>query len=453
MELLVEQIQLDNKNAESKFLNQVFDDLFPLCRSITGIGLESSLEYLKKLMPLEIEKISSGTKVFDWVVPPSWIFKRARLWGPDGRLICDTNVSNLHVMNYSEPVDKEVSYSELKKHLFSIPHLPDAIPYVTSYYKRDWGFCLPHHERINLPEGKYKVLINSQFDNEGGVPFGQCVLKGDSKREILLTSYLCHPSLANNELSGPLVLLGLYNRIKKWPKRRFSYRFLLNPETIGSLCFLHKHYEHLKANLEAGLILTCLGGPKETLRYKASKCKTSLFDKLLNTQPENWHQIPFTPLSGSDERQYCAPGFNLPMGQVSRTSYGQYDGYHNSLDDKKFMDINSILSSIDEIEKLIFEAEYSGRVLNLCPYGEPQLGKRNLYPNINSPTNKNKSSDDVLDCREELNTILTILSEADGTKYMTDIASEMGHPLAKLIPVIDKLEKQKLIAFNTGITL
>ncbi|MBH0042966.1 DUF4910 domain-containing protein [Pseudoalteromonas sp. SWXJZ10B] len=437
------------RTAEYALLDRTFDDLFPICRSITGVGLERSLKYFQTLMPLQIETVPSGTQVFDWTVPPSWLFKRARLWGPDGTLICDTEIQNLHVVNYSEPVDMDIEFEQLIEHLHTIADLPTAIPYVTSYYNKTWGFCLAFDEFKKLKAGTYKVLIESTFDNNGGVPFAQGVLSGESDKEILLTSYLCHPSMANNELSGPLVLLGLFNRIKNWPKRRFSYRFVLNPETIGSLCFLYKYHEHLKVNLEAGLILTCLGGPNEKMRYKASKRKNTLFDKLLDMEcPNKWVTIPFSPLNGSDERQYCAPGFNLPMGQVSRTSYGNYSGYHNSLDDKEFMDINAVIASIDEIESLLIKAEYGGKVTNLCPFGEPQLGKRGLYPNLNSHLSNQKSSDSMLDGREELNAILTILSEADGTKDMADIALAMDMSLFELTSIINKLESHGLIEFN-----
>ena len=445
------QIGKAEKDAEYKLLNRAFDDLFPICRSITGLGIESSLNYFKNLMPLTIEQVKSGTTVFDWVTPASWLFKRARLWGPNGNLICDTEVNNLHVINYSEPVDREIDFADLRPHLYSIPHLPDAIPYVTSYYKRTWGFCLAHNILKSLPQGKYKVRIESSFDDEGGVPFGQCSLAGESKKEILLTSYLCHPSMANNELSGPLVLLGLYNRIKHWPKRRFTYRFVLNPETIGSLCYLYKYGDALKENLEAGLILTCLGGPKSKLRYKKSKRNDSLFDKLVSgASNEGWDFIDFTPLSGSDERQFCAPGFNLPMGQASRNSYGEYEGYHNSLDTKEYMSIDSLIRSIDEIEKLLIKAEYGAKVINLCPYGEPQLGKRGLYPTMNSYQHTQGSSDNALDSRQELNSILTILSEATGDVDMLDNTEKIGIDLVHLMPIIDKLEGHQLIQFNSS---
>lgn len=446
---------MQDPENEHVFLERVFDDLFPICRSITGPGLEKSLAYLGQFMPLSVTKIPSGTQVFDWVTPPEWHFTSAKLWGPDGQLICDAGKNNLHVVNYSEPVDTEISLEELQPFLHSLPALPDAIPYVTSYYNRTWGFCLSHKQRQALIPGHYRVKIESCFKEDGGVPFAQTLLQGDSEREILLSSYLCHPSLANNELSGPLVLLGLYRRLLKWPKRRFSYRFVLNPETIGSLCFLSEHYQHLKQHLEAGLILTCLGGPATKLRYKASKRADSLFDQYIKrlAARDAWEMIPFTPLGGSDERQYCAPGFNLPMGQVARTAYGSYQGYHTSLDDKQFMTIEAVVDSIDQLEKLLLDIEIAGKALNLRPFGEPQLGKRGLYPNMNSPLNRKTSSDSLLDGRQELNAILTILSDSDGKTTMIEIADKLNLPLSALQEVIEKLEAHQLVSFNSGRTL
>ncbi|KFZ37487.1 hypothetical protein HR45_10780 [Shewanella mangrovi] len=446
---------MSSNAAEYQFLNKVFDDLFPICRSISGPGLEQSIAYFSQFMPLTMTKVASGTEVFDWTVPPEWHFQRARLWGPDGKLICDSQVSNLHVVNYSEPIEAEMTLEQLQPHLHSIPHLADAIPYVTSYYHRTWGFCLSQQQRERLTAGVYKVKIDSHFDEQGGVPYAQTLLAGESEREILLSSYLCHPSLANNELSGPLVLLGLYRRMQQWPRRRFSYRFLLNPETIGSLCFLSQHHQHLQQHLEAGLILTCLGGPATNLRYKASKRGNSLFDRYIGklAATGDWRMESFTPLYGSDERQYCAPGFNLPMGQVAKTVYGVFPQYHNSLDDKAFMDMGSVIDSIDQLEQLLLSTEISGKALNLKPYGEPQLGKRGLYPNINTPINRHTSSDQLLDGRQELNAILTVLSESDGKTFMLDIADKLKLPLASLRGVIEKLEQHQLIRFNTGKTL
>lgn len=438
------------KNDEAKFLNDLFDELFPLCRSITGKGIEASLDLIQKHIPLKLYKVQSGTKVFDWEVPPQWNFKRARLWGPNNKLICDSDINNLHVVSYSVPVDGLFSLEDLKPHLHSLPNQPEAIPYVTSYYRRNWGFCLPHSQRARLKPGLYRVLIESEFDYSGGVPFGQTNIEGESEKEILLSSYLCHPSLANNELSGPLVLIGLYNRIKGWSKRRFSYRFLLNPETIGSLCFLYQNHDMLAKKLEAGMILTCMGGDVEKLRYKASRRGDSIFDQLsrhLNCRGE-LRYIDFTPIHGSDERQYCSPGFNLPMGQISRSLNVSGIPYHTSLDNKESMDMARIIQSIDELERFLVLAEIAGCAVNKCPFGEPQLGKRGLYPNLNSPGHTNQSDDTLIDGRHKLNSILTILSCSDGKQSMVSIADSLGVSMDSLAQVIYELEDNELISYN-----
>ena len=445
-------------NNEHDSLNELFDELFPLCRSISGEGIEKTIDILGKWLPLEREFIKSGTEIFDWTTPPQWNFKRARLWGPFGELICDSAVNNLHVVNYSSPVKGYFSLDELRPHLHSIPDKPKAIPYVTSYYKRTWGFCLADDVKRKLKDGTYYAEIDSHFDDNGEIPYAQSVLKGESKKEILLTSYICHPSLANNELSGPLALVALFHRVNKWPKRRFTYRFLFNPETIGSLCFLHNYYEKLNEAIEAGLILTCTGGPNSKLRYKASRNENNIFNKVINDLPElneAWNLISFSPLDGSDERQYCAPGFNWPIGQVSRTPPGEYDGYHNSLDTKDFMQISQVIETVDELESLLRIGELFGKPLNMKPYGEPQLGKRGLYPNMNTPAVKSNSSDGLSDGRKTLNHILTILSEADGTQFMSDILKKAPQKLnlSETMRIIERLEREKLIKFNTGKTL
>jgi aminopeptidase-like protein len=436
---------------EKELLNQLFDELFPLMRSITGPGIEKSMDIFGRYMPLNKTKIRTGTKVFDWTVPSEWHFKRAKLLDPDGNVVCDAEINNLHVVNYSESVDMEITLEELETHLHSIPELPTAIPYVTSYYKKTWGFCLAHNDRMKLKPGYYRAIIDTEFV-EGGVPFAQCLLEGDSPKEILITSYLCHPSLANNELSGPLALLGVYNRIKKWNKRRYSYRFLLNPETIGALCFLHDHAKELKENLVSGFTLTCVGGPAKQLKYKSSRLKDSLvnnvfkYDKKVTKLPIE--VVPFTPLGGSDERQYCSPGFNLPMGQISRTTYGKYDGYHNSLDTKDFMKIESVIESIETVEQMLKYIEVCGNPINIQPFGEPQLGKRNLYPNMNSNKTRKKSEDKLIDGRTQLNRILLVLNMADGENSLIDIANEAGCSVDDLIPILLKLEEKELIKYN-----
>jgi aminopeptidase-like protein len=440
-------------SVEFTLLNNSFDELWPLTRSITGPGIEQSLDYFSQYMPLKMEKVSTGTKVFDWVVPQEWHFQYAELKGPEGETICCSNDSNLHVVNYSLPVDMEIDLDELQKHLHSLPSLPTATPYVTSYYQKTWGFCLSEEKRLKLKPGKYHAQIKSSF-KDGGVPFSHCTLEGESDKEILLTSYLCHPSLANNELSGPLTLLALYNRIKLWPKRRFTYRFLFNPETIGSLCFLSRYNQHLQKKLISGLILTCIGGPKKKLRYKESATGKSLFDKIAQHCSQDklfigepLNTIPFSPLGGSDERQYGSPGFRLPMGQMSKTTYGEYDAYHNSLDDKAFMTIQSLIDSATSIEKFLQYGELCGKPINQSPYGEPQLGPRGLYPNMNSVSTRKHSADKTDDGRTQLDRILMSLNKSDGNNDLFSIADACQCSVDELIPIILKLENEGLISY------
>lgn len=431
-------------------LEILFDELFPICRSMTGEGFRRSLTIFQRHMPLEIETVPSGTTVFDWTVPPEWNIRSAVLTAPDGRVLADLSKSSLAVVNYSEPIDCRLNLADLRPHLHSLPAHPDAIPYVTSYYKRTWGFCLPDRVVRSLQEGEYHAFIDSDFSDDGGVQFAQCVLAGDCDNEILLTSYLCHPSLANNELSGPLVLLGLYDRISRWPRRRFTYRFLLNPETIGSLCYLHRHSSHLQQKLISGIVLTCLGGPAQNLSFKMSRRGDSLVDRTINyLHAKEGYPIeirPFDPTGGSDERQYCSPGFNLPVGQLARTVYGQYPGYHNSLDTKEFMGISNLVRSIDEVEEILQSMEAGSHYVNLKPFGEPQLGRRDLYPNMNSALTRSKSSDVVMDARQFLNRLLTVLNYSDGLHDMMDIASRCGCKLSELSPVVGKLEEAGLLA-------
>jgi aminopeptidase-like protein len=434
-----------------KMLDDMFDRLFPLSRSITGKGIEESVDILSEQVPFSRHYVSSGTEVFDWVVPKEWNCAKARLEGPDGNVIADFGDSNLHVVNYSVPVDREIEFEELDPHIFSLPSLPSAIPYVTSYYKPAWGFCIPHEKKITLPRGKYHALIDSAF-TEGRVMTADALLEGDTRDEILITSYICHPSLANNELSGPLALTGLYLRLKEWKRRRYSYRFAVNPETIGSLCYLYLNGEHLMKHVISGVVLTCLGGPSENLSYKLSRRGDSSMDRLAR----GWNEMgkmdirKFDPRSGSDERQYCSPGFNLPVGQIARTVYGSYEEYHNSLDNKEFMTIDALVSSIDRIEDFLWELDNSGYFINLFPYGEPQLGKRNIYPNVNAASTRRNSGDEIFDGRTFLNGTLMILNYSDGHNDMLDIAQKCSCSVSRLKPVADVLEDKGLIKFLGG---
>lgn len=439
--------------TEVELLDSLAKELFPLLRSITGPGLEASIDIFRRHMPLEIEKVPSGTHVFDWKVPREWHLKSARLTGPNGETIADVHDSNLHIVSYSAPVDRKLSLDELQHHLHSLPNLPNAIPYVTSYYNESWGFCIADEVRRRLKSGTYHAFIESEFV-DGGVPFAHCVLDGETTQEILLSSYLCHPSLGNNELSGPLALLGLFRRISAWSRRRYTYRFLINPETIGALCFLSRYAKHLHAKMVGGLVLTCLGGPTKSLSYKQSRRSDGLIDQVFSALKEHGGAHgplieirPFDPTSGSDERQYCSPGFNLPVGQIARTVYGQYPGYHNSLDDLAFMDVESVCRSVDGIEEILKNVEIGGRFVNQKPFGEPQLGRRGLYPSINSSHTWVCSTDHLADNRTVLNRILTILNYTDGHHDMIEIAQICDCPLLHLAPAVEVLEENGLLKF------
>ena len=432
-------------------IDKLFDQLFPICRSITGDGLLASLKILSNHIPLDITSVPSGTKVFDWTVPKEWQIFSGTLVGPDQKTYADFSQNNLSIVNYSTPINTVLPLDELQNHLYSMPELPNAIPYVTSYYSDNWGFCLPHNIRSHLPPGLYTAKIESN-KIDGNLYFGETILPGESDQEVLISSYLCHPSMANNELSGPLVLVQLYNQIKKWKKRRYTYRFYIGPETIGSITYLSLRGEHLKKNLKYGLVLTCLGGPATNLSLKLARDDQSFLNLLANYLNEQQLQDirirPFTPISGSDERQFCSPGFNLPIAQVARTVYGDYLAYHTSEDDKKFMTIEALIDSSNQIEKFLSYAEIAGIFYNSSPYGEVQLGRRGLYPNINSHETRTLSSDSYLDGRQQLNCILHILNYSDGKHSMMDIAKICGVKLDLLKSIIVQLEDINLISIT-----
>lgn len=410
-------------------IEDLFDELFPILRSITGDGYRDSLEILSRFIPFKIERVKSGSKVFDWTVPKEWVVKDAYLTDPKGDVISNVKRSNLEIVNYSAPINKFLELEELEEHLHSIPDHPDWIPYVFSYYQQKWGFCLPHKIRQNLTPGKYHAVINSSFV-DGAVEYGYSYLHGtsdsgtDERKLVLISSYLCHPSLANNELSGPIILAALYGRLKKWKNRRFDYLFVINPETIGSICFLHQHGKKLKDVMQAGLVLTCLGGSNEKLNYKKSRLGDSSLDQLF-TQLELEGEVTvreFDPSEGSDERQYCSSAFNLPVGNISKTTYGSNPEYHTSGDNKAFVKLEQFLDTTDQIERVLKTHEYLEPLKRHEPYCEIQLGKRGLYPNLNSPQNWTASSDALVDNRDQLKALTYILSYADGSHNLLDIA-------------------------------
>lgn len=365
-----------------KQIEKYFDALWPICRSITGNGLRESFKILQEIIPFELIEVPTGTQVLDWKIPKEWNIKDAYIITPEGKKICDFKVNNLHLINYSMPVNKSLSWEELLPFLHTLPAKPDAIPYLTTYYKETWGFCLTHKEFEQLPHaGTYQILIDSTLE-DGALTYGQCILKGNSEEEILFSSYLCHPSMANNELSGPLALAFLYQELSKIEHRKYTYRFVLAPETIGIIAFLAAYGQKLKSTIKAGYVLTCCGDAGK-ITYQLSKRADTIADGMM----QHFLQTKYTNsivrdfrVGGSDERQYCSPGFNFPVGTIMRTPYKIYPEYHTSLDDKSVMDFKAL----KEIINLLVDVS-KGMEMNMAIepghlYGEPMLGKRNLYP-------------------------------------------------------------------------
>lgn len=430
-----------DREGELSRLDSRFDELWPIPRSITGPGFRESLNVLRQDVPLEVESVPSGTEVFDWTIPPEWRIREARLTGPDGEVYASFDESNLAVMNYSEPVDEVLSLDELDSHLHTLPRLPDAIPYVTSYYERNWGFCLPHSRYESLPDGEYHAYIDSEFV-EGELNYGHATLEGRSDREVLLSTYLCHPSLANNELSGPLVLSSLYNRIAEWDRRKFTYRFVVVPETIGSLAYLSRYGRQLRRNLVGGLVLTCLGGPKDELSYKSTRRGDALVDdtvRHLDGSTDCEFRFRKFDTTGSDERQYCSPGFDLPVGQFARTVYDEYEGYHNSRDTKEFMGIASLAESADALERVLRTFEYAGYYVTQNPYGEPMMSKRDLYGTVNDPSDWGNDDRYADGNRDFVRDMMRVLAYADGTHSVVEIAEQYGVSVETLMPVVEQL--------------
>jgi aminopeptidase-like protein len=395
-----------------------FDRLWPICRSLTGAGVRESLDILSELVPMERYRIASGSKVFDWEVPQEWNIRTAWLENPAGERIADLAVNNLHVWSYSTPIQGEFSYEELLPHIRTLPQQPNAIPYVTTYYNRTWGFCLDHNTWQKQPhEGTYKVMIDSDL-SDGFLDYGEAILPGSSDREVLFSTYVCHPSMANNELSGPLVQAFLYRLIAGMANRRYTYRFVFAPETIGIVGYLDRIGQHLKTHLDAGYVITCVGDRGE-LTYKRSKRETSLADRVaehvLRHSGKPHRVIPFA-VGGSDERQYCSPGFNLPVGSLMRTPYQQFAAYHTSLDNRDFISFEHLQDTIDSYFAIVQVLELNRKYKNTVAYCEPQLGKRGLYPQSINPD----------DNREALHNLLHLLAFADGETDLIDIADRRG---------------------------
>jgi aminopeptidase-like protein len=410
--------------------------LWGLNRSITGEGVRATLGIINGYLPdLAIKGVASGMQVFDWTVPKEWAVEVAYIIDPNGEKICSFRNNNLHLVGYSTPIDQVLTLSELQQHLYSLPDQPSAIPYVTSYYRSNWGFCISQDERNKLKEGEYRVVIKSRlFD--GVLNYGELLIEGDSKEEIFLSSYICHPSMANNELSGPTVLTYLVIWLLGQKKLRYSYRIVFIPETIGSITYLSKHYRQMKDLVVAGFNISCVGDDR-AYSYLPSRNGNTLSDvvaqHVLKWIDPGYQRYTWSD-RGSDERQYCAPGIDLPIASICRTKYASYPEYHTSLDDLENVVIpeglqggyNALRRALEALEKNV-----TPRVTVLC---EPQLGKRGLYPDLSIKGSSN-----------QVQVMMDFISWCDGNHTLLEISEIINVPIWELYDVCAELEGHKLL--------
>lgn len=423
----------------SQKIESYFDRLWPICRSITGEGFRQSLNILKEIFSLDELEFQTGEKVLDWTVPNEWNIQDAWIEDESGNRIVDFKKNNLHVVSYSAPVDQVLSLEDLQEHLHSLPDQPHAIPYLSSYYKERWGFCLTHQQRQNLKPGNYRAVVRSTL-KPGKLVVGTKLIPSTtgSTEVILLSSYLCHPSLANNELSGPLTLSFLARAISEMPQRRYNYRIVIGPETIGSLALLSRLGQDLKENCVAGYVLTCCGDDR-ALTYKRSRQENSLADRaalnLLDNLGVKYSVENFAPHDGSDDRQYCSPGFNLPVGALMRSMYGRYPEYHTSLDDKSVISFEAMAEMVGHYLKMLQGIERNRTFVNTVQFGEPMLGPRGLYPSLGSSKTM----------EETLKRMLWLINYSDGQKDLLDIAERVGCSVLDLADIADSLIEKKVL--------
>ena len=410
-------------------------DLYPINRSLTGPGVRETLAYLNKLLPeLAVHEVPSGTEAFDWTVPDEWTMRGGYIEDESGTRLIDFNKNNLHVVGYSEPVDIWLNRDELEPHLYSLPNQPDAIPYITSYYARRWGFCLTHNQRLALPRGRYHAVIDSVL-KPGVMNYAELILPGQTDKEVLLSTYICHPSMANNEVSGIAVTTALAQWLKSIEKRRYTYRILFVPETIGSIVYLSRNIEHLKRHVIAGFNITCVGDDR-CYSYLPSRNGDTLSDQVAQHVLKHI-DADFKRYSwldrGSDERQYCAPGVDLPIASIMRSKYGNYPEYHTSLDNLDLVAPSGLEGGFIALRRAleIIEKNVTLKATVLC---EPHLGKRGLYPNISTQ-----------ESGEEVATILNLISLSDGFRALLEIANLINQPFWKLLRLVESLMRHGLL--------
>ncbi len=433
MDLLDPKEGFDPETA-GKEMHRLITELYPICRSITGNGVRETLAILRGHIPLEIVEVPSGTKAFDWTVPKEWNIRDAYVKNAKGEKIIDFRKSNLHVLNYSSPVKKKVSLAELKEHLYTIPEHPDWIPYRTSYYRENWGFCMSHNQFLSLSDEEYEVCIDSTL-RDGSLTYGEFFIPGERSEEILLSSHVCHPSLCNDNLAGVALATFLAKRLKG-SSLKYSYRFLFIPGTIGSITWLSRN-ENNVSKIQHGLVMACLGD-RGTFTYKKSRQGDAVIDRtvmhVLKSSGDDHEIQDFVPF-GYDERQYCSPGFNLPIGCFMRTPHGRYPEYHTSADNLDFVRSEKLGGSFSTIMSILYILENNTTYLNQNPKCEPQLGKRGLYQMIGGQQ----------DTRTRELATLWVLNLSDGKSSLLDIAERSSLPFDMIKVAADALIKCGLL--------
>ncbi len=410
-------------------------ELFPLCRSITGNGVRQTLKIIQRELPeLRIVEVPSGTQVFDWTVPKEWNIKGGGIYRLNGEKVIDFEDSNLHVVGYSLPIDKIVTRNELLSMVYTIPEQPDVIPYVTSYYKERSGFCMSEKQKNNLNDDKYHIVIDSSL-KDGSLTYGELLIPGKSKEEVFLSTYVCHPSMANNELSGPAVAIALAKYVQENADRRYSYRIIFIPETIGSITYLSKNLEYMQQHVIVGYNISCVGDDR-TYSYIESPYADTLADRVAQNVL-HFHYPDFKRYSflnrGSDERQYCSPLVHLPLCAICRSKYEEYPEYHTSGDNLTLVTPSGLKGAYEVYCKCIDIIEYNG-IYEVTTPCEPQLGKRGLYPTLSM---KGVYSD--------IKIITSFLAYADGKHDIIDISNRINVPFEALLPYLEKLIENELI--------
>lgn len=416
-------------------------ELFPICRSLTGPGVRQTLDLIEQSgVRLQRTSIPTGTACFDWEVPREWSVRDAYVCDPSGNKVIDFQQSNLHLVGYSVPVRARMRLADLQPHLHSLPEQPDAIPYRTSYYNEYWGFCLSHEQREKLADGEYEVVIDTTLE-PGNLDYATARLAGTGSDIILLSTYICHPSLANNELSGPVLVATLMKLLASLPPMRHSIEAVFVPETIGTIAYLSQHYRELLQSLRAGYVVSCVGddGP---YTYVRSKRHNSLADKAAEhvfrflPPGHKVHIKDFSPV-GSDERQYCSPGLNLPVGSILRSRHGEYAQYHTSKDDLSFVCEAGLAGALRVYLRVLQALELNCRPVRTNPFCEPQLGKRGLYPSLGTEG-----------LEHAVTRLIYLLSYADGEHDLIDIANLLPCPVWELSETLEKLVAADLIRLN-----